>query len=120
MKRAMLILISMMLMTDQVSAWHAIGPGIAFSCGAWLEARKTPNGEAIQQEAWVTGYVSASNAFSVAAKQTDFLVGLDTPALFAWLDNYCRQHPLERLIAASDALIVDLTKKAASTGTKAK
>jgi hypothetical protein len=123
---ASLIVISMVLMTHQVSAeidnqrYHALGVGVGVSCGAWQEARRARNVQAIGQESWVLGYVSASNAFAVATTQNDFLAAVDAEAIWAWLDNYCRQHPLEKLAKATDALIVDLMRKAASEGTKTK
>jgi hypothetical protein len=121
--RAMLIVISMVLMTNQVSAqasdYHAMGVGVAVSCGAWVERRKTQSGAAVEQ-AWVLGYVSASNATIVAMGQNDVLAGVDVPAISAWLDNYCRQHPLEKLAKATDALVSELIRKAAGAETKTK
>ncbi len=66
--RAMLIVISMVLMTNQVSAasYKVLGAGAEASCGTWLEARRTRNVGANEQEAWVLGYVSAVNGFAVA------------------------------------------------------
>jgi hypothetical protein len=116
-----LIVMSMVLVTNQVSAgYHALGVGVAVSCGAWQEARRARNVQAMGQESWVLGYVSATNAFAVATTQNDFLAAVDAAAIWAWLDNYCRQHPLEKLAEATDALIVDLMRKAASAGTKTK
>jgi hypothetical protein len=45
----------------------------------------------------VLGYVTAANVFTA----TDVVL-VDVDAIFAWLDNYCREHPLELLIKASD------------------
>lgn len=120
--RAILIVVSIVLMTNQVSAtdYKALGVGVAVSCGAWLEAREPRNVGALQQEAWVLGYVSAANATIVARGQNDFLIGLDAPAIFVWLNNYCREHPLKRLVQASDALISELMRRAAGAGTKTK
>ena len=43
---------------------------------------------------WVLGFVSGSNWSTIGDK--DYLNGLDADAIHAWLDNYCRQHPLAR------------------------
>jgi hypothetical protein len=64
--------------------------------------------------------VSAANAIVVATSQNDFLAATDAQAIFAWLDNYCRQHPLEKVIEASDSLIPELTMRAGGAGTKRK
>jgi hypothetical protein len=114
--RAMLIVISMVLMTNQASAKYYHGAG-GVSCGRWLELRPEKNAETVQLRSWVQGYVSGANGY---LQSTDFLADLDAPAIFAWLDNYCRQHPLEKLIEASDALIYELTMRAAVAGTKTK
>jgi hypothetical protein len=113
--RAMLIVISMVLMTNQVSANYVLGQGGA-SCGTWLEARRTRGSDTWVFRAWILGFVSGVNA----ASQLDFLVEPDANAIFAWFDNYCRQHPLDKLSKASNALIEDLVMRAAAAGTKTK
>jgi hypothetical protein len=116
--RAMLIVMSMALMTSQALAKYVLGPG-GISCGAWLETRRSQGAtEVFQVQGWVLGYVSGANAGR--NDDTDFLVEPDAEALFAWLDNYCRQHPLDKLTTASNALIHDLTMRAAVAKTKTK
>jgi hypothetical protein len=116
-----LIVMSMVLMTNQVSATPktVIGAGVA-SCGAWLEARRSPSlhAVAVGKESWVLGYVSGVNADQQWSD--DFLAAADAPALFAWLDSYCPQHPLDPLYAATNALIHDLSMRALVAGTKPK
>ena len=101
--RAALIVMSMVLMTNQVSATDKmlLGPGAA-SCGRWLEA---PQHSRIIMQAWVQGYVSGIN---LTESGNDFLVGTDARAIVAWLDSYCRQHPLENLATASQSLTYEL------------
>jgi hypothetical protein len=77
--------------------------------------RPEKNAETVQLKSWVQGYMSGANGYQHNA---DFLIELDAPAIFAWLDNYCRQHPLEKLINASDALISELTMRAAAADPK--
>jgi hypothetical protein len=116
--RAMLIVISMVLMTNQAlgTSRYVLGAGTA-SCGAWLEARRG-RAHAVGMESWVLGYVSRANGWS--GLDYDFLADPDAPALFAWLDGYCLQHPLDTLRAATDELIHDLTKRAAVAWPKPK
>jgi hypothetical protein len=115
--RAILIVISIVLMANQASAKkYYLGAG-GVSCGAWLETRKNGDDvETFQLQAWVQGFVSGVNATS----QNDFLAAPDAEAIFAWLDNYCRQHPLEKVIEASHLLILELKMRAAGDGTKTK
>jgi hypothetical protein len=115
--RAMVIVISMVLLTNQASAKYIHGPGAGTSCGKWLEERQKRGVGDVQLQGWVLGYLSGAN---VNQQGTDFLVAVDAAAISAWLDNYCRQHPLEMLWEASDSLILDLAKRAASAGTKTK
>jgi hypothetical protein len=67
---------------------------------------------------WVLGFVSGVNAGQ--SDDTDFLVEPDGLAIFAWLDSYCPQHPLDKLISANNALIYDLKMRAAVAGTTTK
>lgn len=115
--RTTLIAISVVLMTNEVSAKYALGPG-GVSCEAWLEARRSRGAEALQLQSWVLGYVSGVNAGQ--SDDADFLVKLDALAIFAWLDSYCPQHPLDKLISASNMQIDDLQKRAAAAGAKTK
>ena len=114
---ASLIVMSMVLMTNQVSAKYFIGAGTN-SCGAWLEARKIHGGRAMDMQAWVLGYVSGRN--QADPRDKDFLVEPDAEALFAWLDSYCPRHPLDKFVSAINALIYDLSMRAAVAGTKPK
>jgi hypothetical protein len=116
--RAILIVISMVLMANQVSASprHYMGAGTV-SCGTWLEVRKSRGWAEVENQSWVLGYVSDANFYQ---QSTDFLAAPDAQAIFAWLDNYCRQHPLEKLLEASQSLIYELTMRAAGAGTKTK
>jgi hypothetical protein len=114
--RAVLIVMSMVLMTNQVSAGkRGLGEG-GVSCGAWLEARRSRSEEAWRYQAWVLGCVSGANEY----RGGDDFLDADAPAVFAWLDNYCPQHSLDKLFDASDMLIKDLTMRAAVAATKTK
>src|SRR5262249_17231301 len=68
------------------------------SCGNWTMIRSAertvPNGTImIAQLEWVLGFVSA---FGLARG-----ANIDNGGLFAWIDNYCKQHPLDDLAKAT-------------------
>jgi hypothetical protein len=78
-----------------------VGPGNK-SCGAWT-ADRTAQGASVVlvDEAWVVGYLSGVAFWG----GLDPMKGLDTQAVFAWLDNYCRAHPLTDIIEAANAFV---------------
>jgi hypothetical protein len=50
------------------------------------------------------GFVSAAGYSSMAGN----LLHTDTDAINAWVDNYCRDHPLDRLVVAAESLVATL------------
>jgi hypothetical protein len=74
------------------------------SCGTWTDWRRPPKGyEASAAEAWMLGFL-----FGAGWEGPDDvkpLEGLDAQAVWAWVDNYCRVHPLVQLWLAGNALI---------------
>lgn len=65
------------------------------SCGAWTAARQ--NRLALAYEQWVLGYISGMgegvNAVEGHPFHWDALKGTDAQGVWAWIDNYCRDHP---------------------------
>lgn len=87
-----------------------MGPGLV-SCGAWLASTSAMR---YGRGAWVLGYLSrAAHAYP-----GDLLAPLDSDAVTAWLDNYCRAHPLEDLAAAASTLEGELAHRWAQRGAK--
>jgi hypothetical protein len=83
--------------------------GSQASCGKWVQQRSLPQHPArAQDEAWIAGYLSGIN---IAASSGDLLRGLDDEAIYSWMDNYCRSHPLEGIADAAEKLIFDLKKR---------
>jgi hypothetical protein len=84
--------------------YTVIGAG-GHSCGTWL----TQAGS-IDERGWLLGFVSSYNAWML---QTDEDVSRSTDALgmFAWVTNYCRSHPLDRITDAGMALILELNRR---------
>jgi hypothetical protein len=84
------------------SAYHTdIGKGVE-SCGTWTADRRIDYGRSILgDEQWVLGYLSGFGFSGVH----DPLNHLDAEAVYGWVDNFCRENPLKRMIDAADALI---------------
>jgi hypothetical protein len=69
---------------------------------------------------WVFGYIVAFN-ISIAAdlsratgsspESFDLLDGLDNKAIAAWVDNYCRENPLDPVTVAAKKLVDELTMR---------
>jgi hypothetical protein len=88
--------------------------GLGFdSCGRWTEdGRKSdprhilnPGGIThLGQQQWVLGYLSAVAATG-PGQGYDPLNNTDAEGVFAWIDHYCRDHPLEQIAAAAAAFV---------------
>jgi hypothetical protein len=77
------------------------------SCGEWTQGRR--QGVAAVSESWADGFLSGVNWRRMNAGMSGHL-GSDTdqPGLYAWIDNYCQQHPLEKLEGAVQYLVFEL------------
>jgi hypothetical protein len=86
------------------------GAGLV-SCGQWLQYRTTGDkGNSFQLQAWIDGYLSGYN---VASTDPDFLASQPAAvALYIWIDNYCRDKPLDVLTQAVTALKKELLTRA--------
>jgi len=73
------------------------------NCIYWLTQRRAR--QPIPLESWVLGYVSG---LALGIDQPNLLRGRDGAALFAWIDNYCRQDPLKGVPDAATALFIAL------------
>ena len=78
------------------------------SCGSYTNDRS--KNMAWGMETWALGFISGQNW---ASTTPDSLKGVDAAALYAWLDNYCRQNPLEKFPKAVMALARELDARAA-------
>jgi hypothetical protein len=67
------------------------------SCGTWGAERGAPDPTLWQTEWFALGFLSG---MAVMQAGTDFLKGLKEEAVYGWLDNYCRAHPLDSLPTA--------------------
>jgi hypothetical protein len=93
----------------EVGAYHAIGAGNK-SCGSWSAhrheynpgGRPTAGTQASTEDAsWVVGFLSGIGF--VGEKGDDPLNGVDADGVWAWIDNYCRAHPIESIARAASA-----------------
>lgn len=80
------------------------------SCGQWIEERKINGRQSHANEYWVMGFVSA---FNIYAPESDGLAGdgVDSPSIFSWIDQRCKEHPLEKILVSVKALVEELNKK---------
>lgn len=91
--------------TPALAGYKGYGIGMK-SCGAWQQERKSGSGDWYQMGQWVLGYVTAYGYYG-----TYDLRDVDAQAMFAWIDNYCQQNPLEDIEAAAQKLIDTLKTK---------
>ena len=83
------------------------------SCGAYIEARNAPKHAVGSYDdtftQWFLGFVTAYNWENVG--NPDWLQDTDVDGAILWLENYCKQHPLESFFYAIAALEQELTKE---------
>ena len=88
--------------TAWADMYTAFGVG-KISCGRWLDAQKTDREGRWQTEQWVSGYFTAYGRWAVHGPERASLP--DAYGAIAWIDNYCQEHPLERVAEAAEQLI---------------
>lgn len=64
-------------------------------------------GAVLPPPAWGLGYLSGAASYS---SDLDPLRAMDADAVFYWIDNYCRIHPLDRFVKALDAFVSEHPK----------
>jgi hypothetical protein len=98
------ITLAVALASSAEASNYAIAGGGLSSCAAWTAARR--DRRAIGFEEWVTGFLSGFGdiAASVPIPEMDPLRGLNTQTVWAWVDDYCHAHPLEKIVDAAEAL----------------
>jgi hypothetical protein len=92
---------------DALARYTAIGAGLD-SCGTWTSDRRSPwSADAMQEEQWVLGFLTAigytGNTNPGAEGNQNPLKGMDANGVWAWIDNYCRVNPIERIEDAAAA-----------------
>ena len=90
-------------------AAEIIGHG-TYSCGEWISDHQRQNADALADDAWVAGYLSAFNVYY----DNDPTALNDYGGRTAWMNDYCRSHPLDQIIDATNKLILELKRQQAS------
>ncbi len=99
--------------SDIKGSYMIYGSGTA-SCGTWIESRKMiSNGVGPQ---WLAGFLTAFNLYGYW--EEDIGKGIDINGLAGWIDNYCKNNPLDNLARASEALITELLVKSSTRPVK--
>ncbi|WP_019447001.1 hypothetical protein [Cupriavidus sp. BIS7] len=76
-------------------------------CGTWI------NKSSPAQRVWLNGYMSALNAIMYAKIGRDALKPIQSAEqLHAWMDNYCRAHPLKMVDEGAFMLLDELLTSA--------
>ncbi len=84
-------------------AYTSYGSGTD-SCGTWVEDRKTTSGW-YQSGQWVNGFISAAGYYGINFKESD------VNALLVFMDNYCKNNPLDKVSDGAKALAKALELK---------
>jgi hypothetical protein len=92
------------------------------SCGAWTKNQvqrpavgtsSTINSQSDVEMAaemeWVDGFISAFNIYR--STTGNVVTGTDMNGVYAWIDNYCAAHPLDKIAGATDALLKELSQR---------
>jgi hypothetical protein len=75
-------------------------------CGDWVSRRTTAT------ETWVLGYLSGMYAV-VDSRTSDPLRSISSAnQIYVWMDNYCRNNPLESVSSGARQLFLELQKRA--------
>ena len=75
-------------------------------CGQWL-AEKTST-----RQSWLAGYLSGLNMGAWVQLNRDPLDRLSSMAqAYAWMDNWCKKNPLERVSSGGMTLIMELIER---------
>jgi hypothetical protein len=115
-KRLAYVALAVAALSIQASA-QPMGSKLVFgqgmnSCGGWTQARQSRSASAGLSAQWVAGYLSGLNVESTSLDpRDDPLLGTDFDGLMAWIDNYCRSHPLESIAIAADKLMDELRER---------
>ena len=77
------------------------------SCGTWINDRKENGVGMLYQSNWLMGYLAG---MSVELNK-DLLRNTDMDSLNFWVDNFCKNNPLDTLTIAGRKLEIELIKR---------
>lgn len=79
-------------------------------CSAWT-ARRAEGPRADPPQMWLAGYLTGL----ATALRVDALAITDAPAVFAWMDEFCAEHPDELLSTGGGMLFSELVGRLPTT-----
>ncbi len=89
--------------SNSADVFSYLGMG-QYSCGTWTKERREKSIFAALYQQWIVGFLSG-----VASVGLQFglspLENTDTNGVWAWIDNYCETHPLDKIIDAGQAFV---------------
>ena len=116
MKKFILAFLAFLMMSSPVCAQtkgKIYGYGTE-SCGHYVKVLEGERKEEVNDTADYIGFMGWFSGFASAySMRTDeeVLHGKDADAIALWLENYCREHPLDNFSRASMELLATLEKK---------
>lgn len=98
---------------DKAGSFSSNIPKTDRSCGTYISARdEGRKGNYIRENkygSWVSGYITAYNN---STQDTYNIMGnSDMDSLMSWLENYCKQNPLDSFAEATMRLMAELHPK---------
>jgi hypothetical protein len=85
------------------------------SCGLWLDAyanrHKEKDVRLLQFDAYLHGFASAYNLYGPDNNRPRSILSTDEYAQHAFLERYCREHPIDHYVKAITALFDELLKR---------
>ena len=114
MKKIILIILALLMMSSQVYAgWIIYGPG-SQTCGRFVTVldgyrKKIPSDtmDFFDFMGWLSGYATGQSLQS----DEDVLRGKTFEAITLWLENYCREHPSDDFFTASTKFLNALRER---------
>lgn len=114
MKKTVLVFLALLLMSSQVYAGPMIYGYGAQSCGDFVKAmdgkRQKDYDDRETCLLFITWFLGLATAESQDSGE-DVLHGRSNDSLALWLENYCKEHPLDHFSTASYKLLNALKKK---------
>jgi hypothetical protein len=78
------------------------------NCGQWL--KDEPSLRTID-EFWLLGFMSGLNISGSPHLKKDFLFDVTNQQIELWMDNYCRNNPLNKVVDGATTLAHELSAK---------
>ena len=96
------LLLAVFLISGTAWAYTAFGSGTT-TCGSWTEAKEEPMKRVAFHE-WINGYMTAYSLW-VEGDGPGPVTNSEGSGNWAWMDNYCRDNPLDDVSDAAAQLI---------------